>query len=489
MLDVAGQGRPVAPHVRDGLPERALRQHDLRLELVETPADLLEERPRLREPQQLALRLGECPPLRLDGVEALDGEQHEGGPRVGVPRPDEVAPRVRPAADLDDLPGRVERVVARVGVRLEEPAIPPEHPERSVPAPRRGEVVGDVALLPDVGPDEPAGRPLRGRQVGDRRVVGVDDAPREHLGEDRVRDGSQTLGDGGDDVAEGRAREVDAGAREDLLLAVDREVVGVLRDDDVGGEPRPDRALGEDRGRRPLGQDAALPARAGPHAPDGALDEEGGGHVLRALADLLADPGERLAAAGADALGLGRVEPDLLDGEARVRGLLRGRRAPGPGCRGRRLAERRLERVRLERLLLGLRGGLGLLEGEPELAGVELLRALAEHPLRERLDAVAQEVVLEQEARHAVAQLGDADTLGGELRAFGVELDLAIPQRRARRFELEKERVPRHGGGTLRHAGDGTKRSLAIYAVTSSGIRSMRRRQRAEARSSPSRSA
>ncbi len=246
--------------------------------------------------------------------------------------------------------------------------------------------------------------------------------------------------------------------------------------------PVPIEAPREDGRRRLRRHDARLAAPAGPHTADRALDEVGGRHVLQALADLLPDPGERLPAAGADALGLERVEPDLLDGEIGVGGLLRGRVTLRLGRRGRLLAERRLERVRLERPLLGLDGGLGLLEGEPELTGVELLEALAEHLLRERLDPVAQEVVLEDEARDLLLRACEDLPL---LR----ELALARTQRRARRFELEEERVPRHGGGTLRHAYDETKRSLSTYAGASSGIRSIRRRQRAEARSSPSRSA
>jgi hypothetical protein len=207
--------------------------------------------------------------------------------------------------------------------------------------------------------------------------------------------------------------------------------------------------------------------------------------VLDLLGGLLADAG-LLPAAGADALGLGRVQTHLAYGEVLVRGLLGGTHALGARRRGRLLAERRLLGVGLDRLRF-LRAGR--LEGEKELSRRELLRAPPEHAAREHLDAMAQLGVLGQQSFDLTAarrELGLPLPKHGLARRQG---RATLLERQARRRELEKERVPRHRGGTLRNEGDVAKESLSIYAPAWIGNPSIRVRHLAVERSRPSSSA
>ena len=225
-------------------------------------------------------------------------------------------------------------------------------------------------------------------------VVGVDDLAREHAGLEVLVERREQVGRGGDPVAQGLARERDAVAGEDLALAVEREVIGVLRGDDLGEQPGAGAAL-LDRRRGPLGRDhRALTRLTGVGEAHVLGDEQRGRLVVELFARLLADLDQARAAGRA---GAALLRQRVLDPPARQQ---RGqRRAPMParpwgrggGGRGRR-------RLRLGLLRLHPAGEL-----EQQLRGIELLGAPAVDVAAEQGELMAELV----DELLLLAQLGE----------------------------------------------------------------------------------
>jgi len=122
-------------------------------------------------------------------------------------------------------------------------------------------------------------------------------------------------------VTQRRPRDVYAQARELGLLAIERQRIDELGDEDIGQQPGSDYALGDDlrgQSRQPdraacslgLALDA-FAAAAGVFVADVALDLNARWHDLELLADFFADPGQR-AAAHAGFFSLWQIVNDVL---------------------------------------------------------------------------------------------------------------------------------------------------------------------------------
>lgn len=125
-------------------------------------------------------------------------------------------------------------------------------------------------------------------------------------------------------VTQGGASHVPAVAGQNRLLAVQRQVIDQLGDDDVGEQAAADAAPGNRLGRqirlgdlRVKAQRLARPTGVG--GADQLADEQGHRLVVEAFAGGLADADLGRAAAGADFLGGGQI--DLLPAARQVRRL------------------------------------------------------------------------------------------------------------------------------------------------------------------------
>ena len=189
---------------------------------------------------------------------------------------DELAPDVGQAGDLADPAPAAQLLEARVAIGVHPAPEAREVARRVGTLPVRREAVErgrrDVAppwaLVADVGP-QPRGPRLAGagREHLHRCVVRVDRLAAQDVPADRLGQRLQQRGALAHPAGQRRAVEVDALALEDLALAVERKMVGVLRDEDVGEKTRP-RAPALDRARRQrrLGERFAAPTgEAGPH--------------------------------------------------------------------------------------------------------------------------------------------------------------------------------------------------------------------------------
>ena len=214
--------------------------------------------------------------------------------------------------------------------------------------------------------------------------------------------GLQLGGRRADPLRQRRALDLHAGAREDLRLPIERQMIGVLRHDDVGDEPlgrQP--ALDQPRRRRRLDDagdlvGAGLLARAaGELRPPRHDHGELGRHLVEPLRHVLADHVQRAVAARAD-LAL-RLDHHLLVRQV-VELLVAARAAL-------------LRALALQRGigLLGLRLGLGVLglqrlQRERQLVVVDALGAAAEHGAAHLGDDVLELLVA---GRELVALGGD----------------------------------------------------------------------------------
>lgn len=100
-------------------------------------------------------------------------------------------------------------------------------------------------------------------------------------------------------IGEGRAGEIDALARVDLRLAIERQVIAVFEDEDVGEKSRPGLPTqNRQRGHRRLHDPLARPARQlRPHVAD---HFEARWLILQHLSHVFAQGGHRAAASRAD---------------------------------------------------------------------------------------------------------------------------------------------------------------------------------------------
>ena len=150
----------------------------------------------------------------------------------------------------------------------------------------------------------------------------------------RSYSGSSDLGGAGHPVAEGRARQLHPLPGQPALLAIERDMVGILLGDHMSQQSRSGQALLDRLGGLAGRDDLAFAVRAGVRAADVFDHEQGRRLVIELLAALGADLDPALATLRAAALGLGQlVDPRhateiLGQGPAAVGArLLLGRRA------------------------------------------------------------------------------------------------------------------------------------------------------------------
>ena len=215
----------------------------------------------------------------------------------------------------------------------------------------------------------------------------MDDFGGQRSGLHLFHNGFQDFGRGQHPVAHRLAAQFDAVPPEYVLLAVQRQVVGVLADHDLRQQPRSRQALCD--GLRRFGRDrhALLAARAGEHGLDVVDNEQRGRGVFELLRDLLTDAFLCRAALRAHLLGfrhgifngqVGKFDRRLL---ASVALLLR--RGFGLG----------LKDFRLRRFRLNGRHRLG--RKQQQLRRVYLLRAAAVHLTQQMLDPRKQPRLLQ----------------------------------------------------------------------------------------------
>src|SRR3954453_8440964 len=95
-------------------------------------------------------------------------------------------------------------------------------------------------LVADIGPDpRRLGVAIARRLQLDRGVIGEDRLTAQDMTADRVGQRLQQRRRLADPVGQGRAVEVDAFALEDLRLAIERQMIAVLRDQHMGEQAGP----------------------------------------------------------------------------------------------------------------------------------------------------------------------------------------------------------------------------------------------------------
>ncbi len=241
------------------------------------------------------------------------------------------------------------------------------------------------------------------------RVVGVHDRAAQHARREIAIQGHQQRGAVRDPVAQGLAGEIDVVPRENVHLAVQRQVIRILRRDHLGQEARARPALVDGLRRHRARDHVALARRARilePHVLD---DEQRGRLVVKLLARLLADLHEVGSTRPARAL---RVRQRVLDTLPRQQGWQRRPAVPSPRARrlrgrGRRRRGRGVQRLRPAR------------EFQQQLGGVELLGAAP-------IQITAEEFELVAELRDDVLLVVH---LGEELEAVLAEIVRVVRQR------------------------------------------------------------
>jgi hypothetical protein len=160
---------------------------------------------------------------------------------------------------------------------------------------------GKRPLVTNVGP-QPAGLGLTGTRRQDRHrcVVDMQRVAGEDVGSEGVDERLQRRGCGADPAGQGRGLQAHPGAGEDLGLAIERQVVVVLRYHDMGEQPRPGAPARNRVVRcRRRNHRVAGPARQRrANMPD---HLEPAGHVIEGLGHLVADLAQRPAATGTSA--------------------------------------------------------------------------------------------------------------------------------------------------------------------------------------------
>jgi hypothetical protein len=203
---------------------------------------------------------------RAEALQRLAGERRAGG-GMDV---EELAPGMRPARHFDDGVVPVDHVEPRIAVGLQDAAETAEMVRRMGAA-----AVGTVAVegrrrcraapgtvVTDIDP-QPPGLGLGGARRPHRHggVVAMDLVGGEDMGGNRLDQRPQLPGRLADPAGHRRAAELDAGPREDLGLAVERQVRAILVDQHMG-EQAGTRPAAVDRqiGRRRLMDRLATPA-------------------------------------------------------------------------------------------------------------------------------------------------------------------------------------------------------------------------------------
>ena len=134
-------------------------------------------------------------------------------------------------------------LIACVGIGLDHPAEPGEMltgpfafaVRAEAIERRRCTVPAPGPLIDQVGPKAAKlGPTVAGGQHLDRRVVGMDDRRRHHMGADQTGQGGHPPGGMADPIGQGRALDRDALARQDCRLAIERQSIQILRHHDIG---------------------------------------------------------------------------------------------------------------------------------------------------------------------------------------------------------------------------------------------------------------
>ena len=233
---------------------------------------------------------------------------------------------------------------------------------------------------------------------------------------DGVSEGFQQGSRLADPVGQGRAIQIEALAVEDLALAVKRQMVGILADQNVGEQARTGTAA-LDRARRQRGLHEAFAAGAGKARPDNAVHDEAAGNVFQLLGHILADPAQAPAAisAGVGAWGQLDLHPrDVVGDWAALRFvLLLDVRQLHPGCHR-------------------SGGDLARLEGQLKLLGrlgrrPEPVRAVPRQLMAELLDQDRLRLHLGQKPRGEAAQLLGVFRQGQGLIEHAGSLSHGIP--------------------------------------------------------------
>jgi hypothetical protein len=161
------------------------------------------------------------------------------------------------------------------------------------------------AFIAGIGP-EPCGLRLAGAggQHADRRVIGKDRLGRQDMATDGLGQRFQQGCRLADPVRQGRSVEVDTFPVEDLALAIEWQMVGILVDQHMGQQTRAG-ATAFDRTRRERRLHEAFTAGAGQAGSHDPVHDEAAGDVFQFFRDIFPDPAQAPAAIGAG-LGTGR---------------------------------------------------------------------------------------------------------------------------------------------------------------------------------------
>ena len=189
---------------------------------------------------------------------------------------------------------------------------------------RRRSRPGKWPLVADIDP-QPPGLRLAGarRQNRHRRIVNVQGLRSHDLGGEHVDQRLQRRRRRADPAGQGRGFQADALAGEDLGLAIERQMVVVLRDQDVRQQPRAGATAG-DRVIRRRRRHHRVASPAGELLADVPDHLEAAGDVIQGLGRVLANPPQRTAAARAGWAGaMHRLLARQVLGQRPAGGLLR----------------------------------------------------------------------------------------------------------------------------------------------------------------------
>jgi hypothetical protein len=221
-------------------------------------------------------------------------------------------------AELRNTVGRrsVELGISLVGIGLEDAAGIAQMPKHVFRLPVGGEFVGDArwrlpgpgALIEDIGPDAPLAHPFAqlpadpcGAQAAikhpDGGIVGMQQVMRQDVRVDPFDQRQQQLHGATTPIDEGAIGNIRPHASEDLVQAVERQVIIEFGDQNVGQQRGGGHAAG-DGPARCRGLHHPLTGATGLLDPRDLDDLQPGGDQVEHLADVLADHAQRAAATG-----------------------------------------------------------------------------------------------------------------------------------------------------------------------------------------------
>ena len=297
--------------------------------------------------------------LTLDLIQISNQQQRFVGHRRGrILGFVELPARVRPAADLGRLASGKDRIVTGVGIGLNESFVIAQKVHRPGPLTGRRIIEDHILLRIDVDPQIPLAH-LRAWTVTNRhrRIVGMQLRSGQDLSFHRHHQRLQQRRTLSHPIAQGRARQVQAVTAIDPFLTMQRDMIGVLADQDVTEQPRAGPTFIDGTIRQVGDHHPVLAVFACILGTNVLADHKRSRHIVQLFADLFADPGLGSTAAGASQLGLGHRMLDRLSrqmgrqGDATV-ATRRGRLGPLGGSLGRRggFCRRRLRGDRVQQI-------------------------------------------------------------------------------------------------------------------------------------------